>query len=276
MIEVAQEAEKEREIVELWSEGLRALDSKEPSEAAAKFKMIIEKKPNSAGAYKGWGGALSKMSDLKGGDEELLNEAIRKYKKSIEMNPLYHEVYNNWGAVLATMSALKGGDQELLEESITKFKKAIEIKADHHEAYGNWGSALGRMSDLKDGDEDLLKKAIGKYKKSIEINPDQHEAYCNWGVALGRMSTLRGGDKALYKEAEEVLLRGEKIRKGSGAYDLACVSCRLADEEECKKWLKLAEEEGTLETKDHAMKDDDLRAVRDEEWFKELKWATSK
>ncbi len=232
--EVAKEAEKERKIAELWSESLRAYESKGPSEAAAKFKMIIEIKPDC------------------------------------------HEAYSNWGASLTEISTLKGGDEELLEKAISKCEKAIELKPNYHNAYTNWGVALAKMSDLKAGDQELLGKAIDKYKKAIEINPVHHNTYSNWGVSLLKMSTLKGGDEGLLKEAEEKLLRAEEIKRGSAAYNLACVSCRLADEEGCKKWLKLAEKEGTLQIKDYAMNDDDLANVRDEEWFKELKWRTNK
>ncbi len=232
--EVAEEAERERRIGELWGEAIRAIESKEYSEAAAKFKMIIELKPD------------------------------------------YDEAYRGWGLTFARISKLEGGDNQLLENAIAKFTKAVEINPDAHAAYVNWGMALGKMSDLKGGNKGLLEESITKFKKSIEIKPDYHLAYNNWGVVLLRMSTLNDGDKGLLKEAEELLLKGERIKRGSCAYNLARVSCRMDDEEGCKNWLKLAEEEGRLPTIDIAMKDVDLGKVKDKEWFKELKWPTSK
>jgi len=78
-------AKRERKISKLWSKGLRAFESKEYIEAAAKFKMIIEKyEYENTGAYCNWGLALGRISDLKGGDEGLLEEAISKYKKAID------------------------------------------------------------------------------------------------------------------------------------------------------------------------------------------------
>ena len=86
------------------------------------------------------------------------------------------------------------------------------------------------------------------------------------------------GVKGLLEEAEEKLLSAEKIKQGSGAYSLAYVRCLLGDEEGCKKWLKIVEEEGELPTIDHAMNDDDydFGTVKDKAWFQELRWRTSK
>lgn len=225
-------------------------------------------------------GTLGRKSDLKGGGEWLLKKSIREYKKA--------EAYINRGVSFAKKSNQKGGNERLLKKAISKFEKAIEIKPDSYPAYYNWGVALVGISDLKSGDEGLLDESISKFEKVIEIRVDDYDeyhkrkfvldAYNNWSLVLVRMSTLKCGDKGLLKEAEEKLLRAEKIKQGSGAYGLACVRCLLGDEEGCKKWLKIVEEEGELPTIDHAMNDDDydFGTVKDKAWFQELRWGTSK
>ncbi len=220
----------------------------------------------------------NKLKPLKGWGERQLKESIRKYKKA--------QAYINRGVSFAKKSNKKGGNKGLLEKSISKFKKAIEIKQDSYEAYYNWGVVLFEMFGLNSVDERLLKESISKFEKVIEIKVDdwdEHnkkkfvlDAYNNWSLTLVRMSNLKGGEKGLLKEAEEKLLRAEKIKQGSGAYSLASVRCLLGDEEGCKKWLKIVEEEGELPTIDHAMNNDDsdFETVKDKAWFQELRWGT--
>jgi len=274
--EVAKEAEKERKVSELWSEALRDIGSKEHAEAAAKFEKITVINPNDYAAYYNHGSALVRISDLKGGDEDILKEAIGKLQKAIGIKPDDYMAYNNWGVALRRISDIKGGDEGLLKEAIGKLQKTIEIQPDYDKAYSNWGEMLMRISDIRHGDEGLLKEAISKFKKAIVIEPDYHDAISDYGLALLKLSALKDGDKDLLEEAEEKLLKAEDIKRGSGAYNLACVVCLLDDEEGCKKWLEVVEEEGELPTREDAMGDDDLAKVRDEDWFKELKWKVKK
>ena len=320
--QIDKKAEQEREISKLWSEGLRAFESKDYIEAAAKFETIIEKYGyENANVYINWGLAfgydsdkkggdeklleeaiskfqkaieinsdyylahqcygwvLSKMSDFKGEDEGLLEEAISEYKKSIGINPDYYETHCGYGYVLGKLSDLKDGDEKMLEEAISEYKKAIKIKPGSYEAHNGYGYVLVQMSDLNGGDEKFLKEAISEFKEANNINSKDHDVYNNWGWALLGLSTLKEGgeERTLLAEAEEKLLMAEKIKRGSGAYNLACVRCRLDDADGCKEWLKVAEEEVVvLPSREHAMKDDDLEKVRDEGWFKGLKWKGEK
>ncbi len=255
-----------------YDSDIRGGDEKLLEEAISKFQKAIGINPDYYLAHQCYGWVLSRMSDLKNGDEGLLEEAISEYKKSIGINPDYYETHYGYGYVLGKMSDLKDGDGKMLEEAISEYKKAIKIKPGSYEAHDGYGYALVEMSDLKDGDEKMLEQAISKLQKAIEIKPDAHYAYNNWGWALLGLSALKGVDKELLKEAEEKLLKAEKIKRGSGAYNLACVRCQLDDIEGCKKWLEVAEEEGKLFTREHAMGDDDLVKVKDEEWFKKLRW----
>ena len=220
----------------------------------------------------------NKLKPLKGWEKRQLKKSIRKYKKA--------QAYINRGVSFAEKSNKKGGNKGLLKKSISKFRKAIEIKQDSYEAYYNWGVALFEMFGLNSVDERLLKESISKFEKVIEIKVDdwdEHnkkkfvlDAYNNWSLTLVRMSKLKGGVKGLLEEAEEKLLSAEKIKQGSGAYNLAYVRCLLGDEEGCKKWLKVVEEEGKLPTIDLAMNDYDFGTVKDKAWFQELKWGMSK
>jgi len=192
-IEVAKEAEKERKIGELWSEGLRARTAKEFELAAEKFEKIVEIKPNA------------------------------------------YEAYNNWGTVLADLAERtkdKGAAEKLLGQAIEKYQKAIEIKPDYDNAYNSWGLALINLTKHKTGTQ----------------------------------------QEALFEESEEKLSKAESIKQGSGSYNLACMYALRGDKDKCKEWLEKSEQYGSLSTREHAVDDDDLKSVKDEEWFKQLRW----
>ena len=235
--ESREEAERQRKIIELWNEGLRAVKNEDYESAANRFQQIVE--------------------DFK------LEDAV---------------AYNNWGNALLDFTRRKEGDEaeRLFAEAFGKYEKAVAIRPDFHEAYSNWGNALLDLAKRKEGDEAerLFAEAFAKYEKVVAIKPDLHEAYSGWGGTLIYLARLKKGEerRTLLREAKEKCLRAESIKRGTGSYNLACANCFLDDEEECKKWLKVGEEEGTLVTREHAMKDEDLESVRNKGWFKGIRW----
>jgi tetratricopeptide (TPR) repeat protein len=234
---LVKETERQRKISELWNEGLRAAKNEDYESAANSFKQIVE--------------------DFK------LEDAA---------------VYNNWGNALSELAKRKEGNEaeRLFAEAIGKYEKALAITSDYYRAYYNWGTALSELAKRKEGDEAerLFAEAIAKYEKAVAIKPDYYDAYNNWGVALLYLVRRKEGDerRTLLEKAKEKGLKAESIKRGAGAYNLACANCLLGDEEECKRWLKVGEEERTLGTREHAMEDKDLKGVRDKEWFKGIRW----
>jgi len=231
------EAERQREISELWNKGSRAFKDEDYESAANSFQQIVE--------------------DFK------LEDAT---------------TYYNWGTALLGLAKRKEGDEaeRLFTKAFGKFEKAVAIKADDYNAYNNWGAALAELARRKEGDEAerLFTKAFGKFEKTVAIKPDHHEAYDGWGGALVYSARLKEYKerRTLLEKAKEKCLKAESIKRGTGSYNLACANYLLGDEEECKKWLKVGEEERTLPTHEHAMKDEDLESVHNKEWFKGIRW----
>jgi tetratricopeptide (TPR) repeat protein len=270
--EMIAKAETERKISELWNEALRLPNESKYEETCEKYAEIIKLKPKDYWAYNNWGVALGELAILKS-DKKLFEQAFQKYEQAIKIKPDMHEAYNNWGAALAGLARIKE-NEELFKDACGKFTKAIEINPDDHEAYNNWGTALSDLAKLK-GNEELFKDACDKYAKAVEIKPDKYEAYCNWGGTLGHWAKIKLGTpqyENLLKQAEEKVLKAESLKKGEGAYNLACVYARRGNKEECKKWLLAGQGADTFATKDEAIKDGDLDSVRNEAWFKAIKW----
>jgi tetratricopeptide (TPR) repeat protein len=194
-------------------------------------------------------------------------ESIKKIDDKSEKERRINELWN---------TALRLGDEGKYEESCDKYAEIVKLEPDLSEAYNNWGVALRNLAELK-GDEKLFEQACRKYDLAIKIKPD-YLTYKNWGGALGNWAKLKIGKpeyEGLLKQAEEKDLKAESLKKGEGAYNLACIYASR-DKGKCREWLLVGQEAGTLLTRDEAMNDSDFENVRNEAWFKEIKWKGEK
>lgn len=250
----------------LLANALNAQNDKKWDDAVAYWKSLIVLNPGNAETYFGLGVALSNQARLKG-EEVLFREANKNYAETLRMNPDYYGAYNNWGSSLAALAKMKR-EETVFRMSFKKYAEAIRIKPDYYGAYNNWGLSLTNLARLK-GDEKLFQEAFEKYAEAVRIDPDTDEAYQYWGNALLLLATLTGVNKFLM-EASEKLLKAEEIKKGSGAYDLACIASLRNEFEECRSWLEKSKETGNLPNLKELQEDTDLDNVRNEDWFKEF------
>ena len=102
------------------------------------------------------------------------------------------------------------------------------------------------------------------YEDTLRKNPQSFMSCGNLGVIYMR--------RGAYQEAIQIFKRAESIKTGAGAYNLACVYALMGDKAECQKWLKFCEQAGVLPSRKVAISDPDLRSVRNEEWFKQIRW----
>jgi tetratricopeptide (TPR) repeat protein len=271
-----------------WGAALAYLArTKEGDEAANLLNqgcVVLEKavkiKPNYAEAYSNWAATLVDLAKTKEGDEasNLFGQACEKCVKAIEIKPNYIEAYNNWGAALAGLAQRKKGDEaySLLSQACEKFEKVVKLKADDDAAHNNWGTALAEQGKIK-GDDKLFEQAYEKYKNAVALKPSYYDAWNNWAAMLLYQSRNKTDQerKNLLREAKEKCLKAESIKTGSGAYNLACAHASLGEEKDCQKWLKTAEQAGTLPTRQKAMSDPDLKSMRNKKWFKQLRWSAA-
>lgn len=234
---ITAEAAKERTVSELWNQGLREAAEKNFQSAAQYFEEIIT-------------------------------------KHGVQTS----SAYNNWGNALSAWARTKQGDaaDKLFAAACEKYEKAVNIEPDEHEAHYNWGNALLAWAQTKEGEEadKLFAAACEKYQKAVNIKPDFHEAYNNWGGALAEWAAKSSEPRRaeLLREAERKLLRAEAIKPHTAAYNLACVYALQRDKEKCRHYLQIGQNAGTLTKRAHAMKDPCLESVRNEDWFKQIRW----
>ena len=120
--------------------------------------------------------------------------------------------------------------------------------------------------------ERLFREACAKYEQAVAIKPDDHEALDNWGNTLLEMAKVAEPPirESLFEQAAQKLIEAEKVRPGTGAYNLACVYALLGRAEPAEHWLRQSYAHKSLPTRSHLEADTDLDPVRHLPWFAEI------
>ncbi len=91
-----------------------------------------------------------------------------------------------------------------------------------------------------------------------------------WGaVLLERAKATAAADErdGLFGRAKEKCAAANSLRRGRGAYNLACIAALRGRSGEARDWLEVGAESGGLPERRHLAVDTDLDAVRGEPWF---------
>lgn len=266
---------RKEDCIALYKTAMDARKNRNYQVACKIWKEISEKYPKIHSVWNSWGVDLGELGDLGGPDaQDHYHEACEKFQKAIEFDPDDEKAFYNWGNTFLDMAKFRDLQvEEYYCQACEKYQKSTDIKPDNYEALCNWGFALCRWGDLGGPKaEELYQNACEKFHIAAQINPDELNIFSSWGLSLIHLAKLKEEKELLYQEAEKVLLKAEEIKKGAGAYNLACIFALRGDKNKCQEWLKIGEEAGTLAPREHAMKDDDLALVRDKDWFKAIRW----
>ena len=160
----------------------------------------------------------------------------------------------------------------LLQKAITHYQQSLEINPKNEKAHCNWGNALLGLAQQASGAKqtNLYQEAITHYQQALEINSKYDSAHSDWGNALsGLARQASGGNQSdLYADAIEHCLVAEKLKLGSGSYNLTCVYAQQGDTDAAQHWLSKCLKHGYLPDCDHLNLDSDLDNLRDLGWFK--------
>jgi tetratricopeptide (TPR) repeat protein len=243
-------------------------------EAIASFDQALQIKPDFHEAWYNRGNALFNL--------ERNEESVAAYDQALQIKPDKHEAWHNRGIALGNLGRH--------EEAIASFDKALQIKPDKHEAWYNRGIALDNLGRYEE--------AIAAYDQALQIKPDDHNAFRGRGISLTRIGQY---DKALTNfnraielepnDLQSLICRGvlfawmgryaEGIEVCDGIlqtnpnhvnalYGKACCYALQKNIDDSIKYLALAIDQETNETKKRANKDPEFDGIRDDDRFQEL------
>lgn len=220
LAQISNEAEKQRNISELFSKSLNAVQNKDYSIAVDYSEQILKIDPQNARALSNLAGALLDLTSTKKGEqaEKLLHEACQKCSMAMASNPNYHLALINWGTALSKLARIKGDDgaDKLFEQAYEKYKKALYIEPSVYQAWYNWGTSLADQAKTKHGDtaDKLFEQAYDKYEKAVAIKSDDYDLWFCWANDLSAQARTKHGDKAnkLFKQACEKYKKAVAIK----------------------------------------------------------------
>ncbi|MBF0130348.1 MAG: hypothetical protein HQL33_10165 [Alphaproteobacteria bacterium] len=254
------------------------------AEAFAKYAEAAQLRPSGAEIFFNWGWALSMQASGKSGEEadRLFSEAHAHYEEALRLRPDMSDLHHNWAWSLAAQARLHSGADAIrrFEEASAKYAEAVARNPRDFNVINNWGSMLcdQALASASAGagagaeSDRLFALAYEKFALALRYKPDMDGAYTNWGGALSAQGQRKTGEerRRLLEQAVEKCRRVEELRPGRGAYNLACLASLLQNEDECRKWLDVARDSGSLPDGRHLAGDMDLAFVRDRAWFRKL------
>ncbi|MHB9069075.1 MAG: tetratricopeptide repeat protein [Sedimentisphaerales bacterium] len=186
-------------------------------------------------------------------------DAIGACREAIRIDPNSNDAYDHLGFAYSMLGRW--------QEAADAFQNAIKVNQKDAEAYGNLGVVYGQLGRYGE--------AIEAFKQTIILKPDSAEAYNDWSHVLRHLAKNEKGKvrEQLLVEGKEKCLKAESIKRGSGAYFLACISAWDGDKTQCQKWLIICEQADMLPPRKRVMSEPAFDSVRNEEWFKQIGWS---
>lgn len=261
--EARDDAKKACEKAELWEE--KARNTCDEIETMVKNKLVEIEKASEQKAQQ----ALNLIDKKAEAKLKNIGEKTQKSTQEIDIKTI-----NQMRITELWSDAVRLDKEGAYAKACEKYAEVVNINPKLYQVYRNWGNVLDDWAKLK-GNEEYFKDACGKYAKAIEIKPDDYDSYNSWCATILDWAKFKKGTSEYYSllnQAEEKALKAESLKKGEGTYNLACVYALRDNKQECRKWLLSGQEAGLLESRDYAMNDIDFDSVKNEQWFREIKW----
>ena len=247
--------------------------------AIEKYRRATALKNDYFQAWNNWGNVLIAKTDLLPSErrDSLLDEAIEKFDEALRSKSDPVALLNSARA-LVSQACTRGGEEahRLCEEAIRRCEGAIQLDSIRHQAHVIWANA--RTIQSRTTDDPVLQRvrfaeAHRKYRQAVHAKPDYAGTHRDWSTAYLNQSGCVATSEArkLLNNAERVARKAEKLKPGCAAYNIACVAALLGDYDNCREWLDTAHNHDSLPRhRGDIESDDDLKAVRDMEWFHAL------
>jgi len=180
------------------------------------------------------------------------------------------------GHLLLRRALLTPGEagMEFLSRSRQALESALRARPSFDHARILWAHVLAEQARRAPGEgtDRELAMALATFDAAASSTNHRAEVMRGKAAILFAQAMRASGEErlGLLREAREGFLASESREPGSGAYRAACVSARLGEEDECRKWLEQSREPGILVTRDELAEEPHLESVRDQDWFQAL------
>jgi tetratricopeptide (TPR) repeat protein len=193
--------------------------------------------------------------------DQLYQAAEQKYAAALVIKPGDRSVMCSLATLLWRRARRRCGEEArgLLSKSSEWLDAALAENPTDTRALSTRAWILFSRTRVQPGVETdrLLSEAAAQF--AANRDPQLHQA-------AGLIYWAQG----LLESAKQRLTAAESVEPGSAAYNLACVCAQLGDESGCRHWLERSREPGILVSREQMSAEQELAAVRDQPWFREL------
>ncbi len=240
-------------------------------QACEMFRLATQANPDLYEGFYNWGNALvlkHSMSTV-GGRTADIETAVDKLSRSVELRPDAVEAHNNLGVALTVRAASSASSEEKLPlylRAIGELRLARDLDPGDVKTMRALADALqqlGRLQKTADAGG-TFREALRLYDEILTIQTTEPSAHNMCSSAwLGLASAAPGSERTrAITEAEWHARRADELRRGAGAYNLACAVALAGRTDEAFALLESALQLTTEETRAHIEADSDLDSLK--------------
>jgi tetratricopeptide (TPR) repeat protein len=276
----------DRESALEWAKCLLQMASRRPGEAGRQLLLqardtcaeLVRGNPTDAYSLAGWGcslmwlGARAPVLEA----ERLYLEAEEKFGLGLAGAPGNEFLLFHLAIAIRQRACMYDEERgnEILEKASRWVEAALRQHRTHFSLLAAWASILYVRAERTPGAEigRLMDEAARLFEAAAPKVGRPTEILGGWGTLLSAQAWLADGAESvrLLEEARKKFAEAESRAPGSAAYELAGVSARLGEPDECRQWLEKSREPGIRISADRMARDQALAGVRACDWFGRL------
>jgi tetratricopeptide (TPR) repeat protein len=249
-------------------------------DACNKYEKAAALRPNSGEVWRNWGEAIRVRAAISPKTEAngLYEQACAKYAKATTIDPNDYMAWSRWGEALLGLIPTEPRHELrwFMEDACEKYERALVLNPSDVRTRRRVGFLLSWRALIEKNNETnlLFEKAYSNYRETSLISPPSEQLFLEWGNThlLHAMKTTWTSRKKHLDEAHEYFMKAQQMRDNSACFNIACYFAVRGDKKKCRIWLEKAEKLGELSSDQSFMKLVCLATVRNEDWFKKLKW----
>ena len=247
-------------------------------QAGEMFRATTEIKPDLFEGFYNRGHALILRTSLSlaAGHTTDIELAVASLTKAVALRPDSLEAHNNLGVALHLYAGLTKQAEEKLRLSLGAVDELRLVlgreprEAKTMRALANTLQQLGRLQAPNDA-KATFREALGLYDELLRTQTDEPGVHNELsGTWLGLANRVVGHERDLaVTEAEVHAKSAEELKRGAGAYNLACAAAMASRTDEAFRLLELALQV-TEEARSHIEADPDLDTLKNDPRWRPL------